>query len=501
MLIIRNLKYLIAGEVLFENISFIVQRGEKVGIVGPNGGGKSTLLKIIAGELEADSGVVEVDKERVGYLPQELEFDEGATIDSFLLWGASPKTKDILATVGLQGLPLDTPLTQLSGGQKTRLGLARLLLERPSVLLLDEPTNHLDYSALLFLEKFVQDFTGAVLVISHDRAFLNRTVHRILEIDPINKEAREYAGNYDAYLIGREKYMVQWGKEYDLQQREKKRLEQLLATKRQEASVYADPNKGRQVRAIEKRIQREIYDQAIDRPREYRNIADMSFGSEVPAGKLMLRVTDLCKANTDRNLFFGVDFELRGSEHVLLEGFNGSGKTTLLKMIMGALDEKVSPAADADDVPHPDSGVIKIGDNVQVGYFAQQHESLDLDKTVLEEFLSTERLTIQPDRARSILGAFLFSGDDVFKRVSALSLGQRVRLMFIKLIHQDNQLFLLDEPTNHLDIASREVIEQGLLRYRGCLLIVSHDRYFINRIGINRRLTITAEGAIDSKIV
>lgn len=485
MLIIRNVRFSQAGDSVFENVSFIVQRGEKVGIVGPNGGGKSTLLKIIAGELEAESGVVEIDKERIGYLPQELVFEEGATIDSYLLWGSQPKTKEVLAEVGLADVSVETELIYLSGGQKTRLGLARLLLERPSLLLLDEPTNHLDYQALLFLERFVKGFNGAVMVVSHDRAFLNHTVSRIIEIDPINMEARDYPGNFDSYLVARKQYRAQWEKEYDLQQREKKRLEQLLATKRQEASVYVDPAKGRQVRAIEKRIQREIYDQAIDKPRDYRSISELTFGNEVPAGKLMLRVTDLYTSNSGRLLFSGASFELRGSEHALLEGPNGSGKTTLLKMILGQAQ--------------PESGTIKIGDNVQVGYFAQQHESLDPQKTVLEEFLSTERITIQPDRARSILGAFLFSGDTVFKRVGSLSLGQRVRLMFVKLIHQDNQLFLLDEPTNHLDIISREVIEQGLARYKGCLLIVSHDRYFVERVGINRRLTITSDGKIDSK--
>lgn len=476
MIIVKNLAKNILGELLFEEVCFVLHKGDTVALVGPNGCGKSTLLKIITGDVEADAGDVRRDNERVGYLPQEVSFKSGDTVESFLSVPENLKVRTVFGNVGLDTIPYDFSVGKLSGGQKTRLALVKMLLERPSILLLDEPTNHLDLKGLEWLERFLCDFKGAVLIVSHDRRLLDTSVNRIFEIDSLRHRLVEYAGGYTDYMIEKEKKLMRWEDDYRRQQKEKRRMELWLALKRQEAHVHPDPAKGKQIRAMEKRLQREIYDNEIFRPGSQKKISGMELSGKTASAKRIVLAQNIAKSFSGSSLLWDISFEVRGREHVLLSGENGSGKTTLLKIITGEL--------------RSDRGEVKIGDGVRFGYFAQEHETLDPGKTVMEEFLSTDRLFSFVRNPRSILGAFLFSGQSVFKKISSLSLGERVRLIFAKLTNQENELLILDEPTNHLDLQSREVIEDALLDYKGAILVVSHDRYFLDTIGIDRTITI-----------
>ncbi|MBP9711551.1 MAG: ABC-F family ATP-binding cassette domain-containing protein [Candidatus Pacebacteria bacterium] len=437
MIIIKNVSVSIAGENLFEKVSFVLHRGDRIGLVGPNGAGKSTLLKAIVGEVEIDNGLIKIENERIGYLPQQIVFND----------------------------------SKLSGGQKTRLALETILKEKPTVLLLDEPTNHLDLDAILWLEDVIKNFRGCVLVISHDRRLLDNTVNKILEIDPVNNSFNEYLGGYTNYITEKKRSTERQENSYRLQQREKKRLENWLVLKKQEASIYSSASKGKMIRAKEKYLEREIHNKEIKKPESFKKIKGVNILGEVANTKLVLRCDNLVKSFNQKPVLKNVSFEIRGKEKILLSGNNGSGKTTLLKIITGDLK--------------PDSGEIKIGTNVSIGYFAQEHEQLDVNKTVLEEFLSTSSLITSKD-PRQVLGAFLFSDQAVFKKVSSLSHGERVRLIFAKLTNQKHELLVLDEPTNHLDIQSREVIENALMEYQGAILVVSHDRYFTSKIEVDK---------------
>ncbi len=445
MIRIRNLTKNLSGEPLLEKISFTIHKGEKVGLVGPNGSGKTTLLKLIVGEVEPDGGTIETENERIGYLPQQIlqPAEEGA---------------------------------RQSSGQKTRAALEQLFARKPTLLLLDEPSNHLDLEAMQWLENALCNFRGGILIVSHDRRLLNNTVGKITELDPVNHALREYTGNYSDYVAQRADYIEKQEEAYRLQQKEKRRLEQWLTLKRQEAHIYVDPAKGKMIRAMERRLEREIYSQEIKRPLDSKKISGLELKGEAANPKLILRATNICKKFGEQSIFWNVNLELRGKERVVITGPNGSGKTTLLKIITGEL-----PA---------EKGEVKIGEQVRIGYFAQEHESLNPNKTVLEEFLSTDWPHWQGKDPRAILGAFLFSGQSVFKKVSSLSLGERVRLIFAKLTNQKNELLILDEPSNHLDIASREIIENALREYQGAILVISHDRYFLESIGITRTLTL-----------
>lgn len=476
MIVVKNLTKNILGETLFDGVSFTLSRGDKVGIVGPNGCGKSTILKIILGEIESDGGDVRVEHENIGYLSQELPFRAGETVDSFLSDSKNQNTKEVLKTVGLGGILGESLVGNLSGGQKTKLSLAKILLNKPSVLLLDEPTNHLDLNGLEWLESFINEFKGGILIVSHDRRLLDNSVNKILEIDAVNHKFNEYAGGYTEYVIEKEKNTERLEDEYQRQQKEKRRLELWLALKKQEAQLYDDPRKGKMIRAKEKYLQREIYDKEIKNPKSQKKISGLEFKGEVASSKLILRTKDIIKSFSGRQVLKGVNFELRGGEHVLLTGDNGSGKTTLIKILTGDLQ--------------PDGGEIKFGENINFGYFAQEHETLNLEKTVMEEFLGIDRMSNSSKNPRSILGSFLFSNQSVFKKVADLSFGERVRLSFAKLTNQENELLILDEPTNHLDIQSREIVEDALMGYKGAMLIISHDRYFLDKISIDRVLRI-----------
>jgi macrolide transport system ATP-binding/permease protein len=284
MIIVKNVTKNILGEPLFDKISLVLNSGDKVGLVGPNGAGKTTLMNIILGTVEEDGGSVKIEHERIAYVPQKLVYKEGDTIESFLSAPIS-KARVVLEKVGLGNTNEHFVVSKLSGGQKTRLALAKALLIAPTALFLDEPTNHLDTKGLVWLEKFIADFNGIVLIISHDRKLLDNSVTKIFEIDQVNHTFVEYHGGYSAYRIKKQKSLKKQEEEYQRHQNEKKRLEHRLTLKRQEATLYADPAKGKQIRAMEKRLEREIYDKEISRPKDYKKIRGMDLQGETVGSK------------------------------------------------------------------------------------------------------------------------------------------------------------------------------------------------------------------------
>jgi len=313
-------------------------------------------------------------------------------------------------------------------------------------------------------------------MISHDRSFLNLCATKILEIDPANKETRIVHGNYDVFKEEKAAWMERRREDYSLQQRKKKDMLEWIALKRQEATVYPSPARGRQLRQMEHRLEREIIVNEIAKPKKEIAMKSKDFLGDVHSGKLMLRLRDVTKRFGDHTILNGVSFELRGKSHTRLMGENGSGKTTLLQIITGSIDQ--------------DGGSVEIGDNVHIGYFAQELESLNENASVMETITNIPHHPISESRARSILGSFLFSGDSIGKKIRNLSYGERVRLQLAILLQQENQLLILDEPTNHLDITSREIIESALQEYEGALLVVSHDEYFLKSIGIDAEIRL-----------
>lgn len=475
MIIIKNLSHSIGGDTLFKSVSTTIHQNDRIGIVGQNGSGKTTLLKLLISDLVPDTGSIKVEQERIGYLPQGLVFSDGETIASYIREVPQSKKDGVLKEVGLAKVPADTPVTSLSGGQKRRLALARVLGNGPTLLLLDEPTNHLDKDAILWLETLIQNFRGGVIIVSHDRSMLDNTVNKIFEIIPERETIEVYTGNYTAYLLEKKKRDDLQNEAHRLQQREKKRLEAWIARKREEAKIYDEASIGKQIRARERYLEREILDKPILKAGPAKKIRGADIEGSVANTKLVCRFTDVVKNYGDTEVLKGVSFELRGKERVLIVGQNGSGKTTLLKMLVG--------------LETADSGAVRVGESIRVGYFAQEQELLSLENSVLDEFLDTPNL-VDPKNARAILGSFLFHGQDVFKQVKFLSLGERVRLVFAKLTNVRNEFLVLDEPTNHLDISSREVIEDALMEYEGAILAISHDRYFVDKIGFDRILEL-----------
>jgi ATP-binding cassette subfamily F protein 3 len=470
-MIIKNLTVIYHDEPVFEQVSFSVSKGDVLGIVGPNGAGKTTLLKTILGDIEPDKGYIERQNEKVGYVPQDADFGDAVTIAD--IFGASGAHS--LEQAGLASLPRDRALATLSGGQKTRLKVASVLRARPTLLLLDEPTNHLDAGGIQWLTEFVRSFSGGVIVVSHDRAFLDAVCTKVLELDSANHTYREYKGNYTAFQQARAQLMDAQMNAHEQHTKEKKRLEERVRLLRERASIWDDPAHGKRLHAAEKHLEREE-DTAVDRPREYDAVKHAHFSGAADHAKLIVRCTNVTKSYDGVRVVQPVSFEIRGNERVLLAGPNGAGKTTLLRMVMQDVE--------------PSVGEVMLGANVRVGYFAQEHESLDSRNSVLDEFLSVTR-DVSESTARRILGRYLFRERAVFKRVSQLSLGERARLAFAKLLQHHYELLLLDEPTNHLDIATREVIEDGLKEYTGAMIVVSHDAYFIKEVGASRTIVLT----------
>ncbi|TCM89782.1 ATP-binding cassette subfamily F protein 3 [Paenibacillus sp. BK033] len=508
-------------DVILSDISMQVLERERVGLVGVNGAGKSTLLKIIAGELSYDSGAIHKAKEtRIGYLAQNSGLQSNRTIieemravfshlieaeqelreleqqiadpalhddskryedvlnrysrksDWFREQGGfeiNTRINSVLHGMGFGSFPPDTLISTLSGGQKTRLALARILLQAPDLLMLDEPTNYLDIPTLTWLEGYLRSYSGAILVVSHDRYFLDALVTTIVEIE--RHAARRYTGNYSRYIELKAAEYEADMKQYEKQQEEIAKMEQFI----QRNIVRASTTKRAQSRrkALEKM-------DVLDKPLGDLKKARFTFEIERQTGKDVLDVADLSVKfpEKDRQLFQHVSFKLSRSETVALIGPNGIGKSTLLKVLVGQRQ--------------PQTGTVRWGSNVKLGYYDQEQTGLTPSNTVLEEVWGTYP-HMEEARVRTVLGNFLFSGEDVLKRISSLSGGEKARVSLAKLMLEQANVLILDEPTNHLDLFSKEVLESALLDYEGTLLFISHDRYFLNKMA-ERIVELTPTG-------
>lgn len=522
---VSNLSKRYGEALLFEKASFVINIGERVGLVGPNGCGKTTLLRLIVGEERPDSGSVTlgVPPDRVGYLRQALAYAPGMTVEEALrpsrdldesYWAAeverlalalaSPaddpapleqayatalerltyaarfaaahRLEEVLAGLGLDRVARHTPVEILSGGQKTRLGLARLLLRQPVYLILDEPTNHLDIAALEWLESYLADYDGGILLVSHDRAFLDRAVTRILEIDPLTHAVQDYAGAYSDYVAAKERARERQWQAYQDQQERIGRLQEAVRQLKAQASHieqetihYHYRKKAKKIahNAVirQKRIQRLIESEDhLEKPPQGWEM-HFAFAQTPPSGQDVLILEGLSKRFDDLTLFEDVNLTLRQGERVALVGPNGCGKTTLLRLIAGQ--------------EPPSAGAVRLGSNVRLGYFSQEQEQLDPQHTPLEAV--QRAASISQTEARTFLHRFLFAGDEVFTPIGSLSFGERSRLTLATLVLSGCNLLLLDEPVNHLDIPSREQFERALAAYEGTVLAVVHDRYFVDR--------------------
>lgn len=476
MINIRHLTKTVTQKTLFEDISFKLGDGHKVGLVGPNGVGKTTLLQIILGNVDADRGEVLRTNEVIGYLPQKLQIQPSEEVGQYLQRFLSGewevyKIDQILAKVGLKGLSPQTPIAQLSGGQKMKVALAGVLLIEPTTLLFDEPTNNLDVASLQWLEQFVQRFEGKVLLISHDRYFLDACVTKIIELDPFTHQIVEYGGNYSAYKQQKAVRHQHAISAYQRQQEKEHTMKDWIAEKQQQLKYHANPKVARQLQAMKTRLQREVLAQKLAKPKTYQAFSLDEVGHHLHKRKTLF----LLKNVSVPALWTISELLILGQERIHLAGKNGSGKTTLLRVLLG-----LSPVQ---------KGKVQRGPNVKVGYFSQEHELLQTDEGVINLFMrQTENY--DESTARTILGKFLFSQQKVFSPVRTLSEGEKARLVIAIIISQHNDFLLLDEPTNHLDLESREVLATALQEYEGGFLVVSHDRYFLQQIGIERRIEI-----------
>ncbi|KLU61570.1 putative ABC transporter ATP-binding protein YbiT [Peptococcaceae bacterium CEB3] len=483
----------VSGEALFRQVTFALEAGDKVGLVGPNGAGKTTLLKACLGEWPLESGQVYLTGS-VGFLPQNPVLEGEETVwegmlteradlirvgeelrtletqmsqpDQKLMQRYAALTETFERQGGyaleaqvrriLAGLDLseerDIPIRHLSGGQKTRLALAKLLLRSPEILVLDEPTNHLDISALEWLENYLREYAGTVLVVSHDRYFLNRVVHRILHLE--QGELHEYKGNYTEYELQRALAEKTMAREAERVAKKIAHLEEYI--RRNKAGVNA-----RQARGRETQLQKIV---PVHRKKTARG-PGVALSAAGRSGERVLDVQGLALSFGEKTLFSGVDLSLRRGERVALLGRNGVGKTSLLKAILHKL---------------PYRGMIRIGANVLLGYYSQEHEGLNPANTVIDEIRQASSL-YDPE-IRSLLARYGFRQEEVFKPVSVLSGGEKSRLALCKLFLGQGNFLLLDEPTNHLDAQTREVLEEALIDYEGTILAVSHDRYFLDKL-------------------
>ncbi|ADL69630.1 ABC transporter related [Thermoanaerobacterium thermosaccharolyticum DSM 571] len=490
---------------ILENISFIVNEGDKIGVVGDNGAGKSTLFKLIVKDLQPDSGNISMPLINIGYLEQnayisssksiydevktvfldtinleknikDLEKEIACTKDESKLnkllndyskltdeynkregYSIDSRVRGVLIGLGFQPQQFDTPVSVLSGGQKTRLMLAKALLKNPDVLLLDEPTNHLDIPSIEWLEQYLKFYRGTVLVISHDRFFLDRIANKIFEIE--NKTLRSYEGNYSEYVKKKNEELNIKIKAYEEQQKEIKRIQEMIMiqkNRRREKSVKMAESKQKLLDKMEK----------IDKPVINSGTIKLSFDFDEKSGNDILKVADL-SLSFDRPIFHDISFEVYKGDRIAILGPNGVGKTSLLKIIVGELKNY--------------EGSVNLGTNVIIGYYQQEFTNLNDDKMVIDEIWD-ENPYLSQTEIRTLLGSFLFSGDDVFKIIGKLSGGEKARVSLLKLILSKANFLLLDEPTNHLDLKSKEVLEKALLDFGGTLLFVSHDRYFIDKI-------------------
>lgn len=490
---------------ILNHVSFHIEEREKAAVVGINGAGKSTLLKIIVGELAPDEGSVVIAKGKtLGYLAQHQDLDSGRTIYDELLEVKRPviEMEERLRTLEVnmkrsQGEELETlyqtysrlshefelangyawkseitgvlkglgfleeefskPVSTLSGGQKTRVSLGKLLLSKPDIILLDEPTNHLDMESIAWLENYLLNYQGTVVIVAHDRYFLDRVVTKVVELD--NGSSTVFQGNYSAYSEKKAMLRASILKAYLNQQQEIKHQEEVITKLRsfnREKSIKRAESREKLLNKIER----------IEKPTEVNDAMNITLEPDIVSGNDVLTVRGLTKGFDGQTLFSDVDFEIKRGERIAIIGNNGTGKTTILKIINGIL------AADA--------GEIRLGSRVHIGYYDQEHHVLHSEKTLFQE-LSDTYPNMNNTQIRNVLAAFLFTGDDVFKLIGDLSGGEKGRVSLAKLMLSEANFLILDEPTNHLDITSKEILENALTHYTGTVLYVSHDRYFINK--------------------
>ncbi len=498
----ENLSLSFGANLLFENISFSLNEGDRLGVVGVNGVGKSTLFKIIAGIDEPDSGSVYISKEKnIGYLSQNPDFESENTVIGEMLEAFSSlikeeeslekmrveaengvltaamnysaayerfiekggleyraRSRSVLANLGFGDEYHNIPIRTLSGGQKTRIALAKLLLSEPDIIMLDEPTNHLDIENIEWLEKFLASVKKTVLIISHDRYFLCKTTNKTLELE--NHKAKLYDGNYDSYIAKKKKDREVLEHQYKNQQKEISRLEAHIEQQRRwgrEKNIIKAESSQKRLDRMEK----------IAAPENSPQNIRLKFNSATESGNDVLDISKLSKSYPVKALFENVNFEIKKNDRAIIIGPNGCGKSTLLKIIYGT-------------VP-PSSGLVKYGYNVRVGYYDQEHHNISEANTIIDE-LWGDYDKLSETEIRNTLALFLFKGDDVYKEISVLSGGEKARISLAKLMLSKVNLLILDEPTNHLDINSREILEEALEAFEGTIIAVSHDRYFINRM-------------------
>lgn len=532
MLAVSNLSKRFADRVILHNVSFVVNQGERVGLVGPNGAGKTTLLRLIAGLEPADGGSVSLPAgARGGYLRQGFADLPGGTLADLLDgpmhgllgkqaaldeatggldggdaalqayddalaafeaaggYGALDELMSLLGALGLQGVDLSTPLANLSGGQKTRAGLAALLASRPALLLLDEPTNHLDLDALAWLEEFLtaQEFTA--LIVSHDRAFLDRVVTGILELDDATSQVTGYTGDYTAYRGAKRAAEEAQVEAYKRQQREMAQVERnitavashAMSTERGTQNDYLrrrSKKVARTAKVRERKLERLLASaERIDKPDRRWGLA-VDFGETAESSRDVAVIEHGSIELGGRTILRDVNLHIQAGERIAVTGPNGGGKSTLIRLLLG-------------DLP-PATGRVRLGPNVVPGLYSQEQETVDPDRTVLDHARVVAPMS--ETEARSFLHLFLFGGDAVFQRTGDLSYGERARLALALLVLQGATLLLLDEPLNHLDLPSRERFEEALSRFEGTLLIVLHDRYAIARLAT--RVIEVRDGAV-----
>lgn len=501
----QNISKAFGTNEILKDASFHIEEREKAALVGINGAGKSTLFKIIVGEMTADTGEVILSKgktlgylaqhqdltgdltiyeevlqakqdlirmeERLRALEEEMKHEQGERLEELMNtytrlshtfelengYAYRSEVVGVLKGLGFEPEEFEKKVSTLSGGQKTRVALGRLLLTKPDVILLDEPTNHLDMESIAWLEGYLLNYSGAVFIVSHDRYFLDRVVTKIVEIDA--GKVTTFEGNYSAYsqkkAMLREAAYHAWMN----QQQEIRHQEEVIAK-------LKSFNREKSIRRAESREKMLDKMEVLEKPSEVR--ADMRIRLEprVTSGNDVLRVSNLSKSFPGQPLFFDLNFEIRRGERVAIIGNNGTGKTTILKILNG--------------VVVPDGGQIELGTKVQIGYYDQEHQVLHMDKTIFQEISDTYPYLTNTE-IRNVLAAFLFTEDDVFQPIHTLSGGERGRISLAKLMLSNANFLILDEPTNHLDIVSKEILEQALRDYTGTVLYVSHDRYFINQ--------------------
>lgn len=505
---------------LLADVSFHINENDKAALIGVNGCGKTTLLRIIMGEMSADDGLITVAKDTsIGYLPQNALLNSTRSIHDELLTVRQPlidaenRLRDmedkmnhasgteletliekythatqrfeqdggltykseiigVLKGLGFDASDFDRDISTLSGGQKTRVALGKLLITKPDLIILDEPTNHLDMNAIMWLENYLLNYKGTVLIVSHDRYFLDKIVNKVLELE--NGKMTTFSGNYTDYATKKEMLRITAMNAYRNNQLKIKHQEEVIKKLR-------SFNREKSIKRAESREKLLNKMEVVDKPKELNDSMHLTLMPRFESGNDVLTITDLSKAFDNNVLFHDLNCSIKKGEHIAIIGDNGTGKSTLLKIINQVMDA--------------DGGSIKTGANVAIGYYDQEHHVLHENKSIFDE-ISDDYPTLTNTEIRNVLAAFLFTGEDVYKMIGSLSGGEKGRVLLAKLMLSQANFLILDEPTNHLDITSKEILEDALNSYTGTVLYVSHDRYFINRTA-SRILDLKKEGFVN----